>query len=225
MTAYQRWQEGFARLKLSERRLIFIATAVLFPYLSVLFLLEPGWQQLQQQQRQLRQAVDQFQALEQQSSQLLERLQLDPNQQIKAQLADEQQRQADLSLQIRQLTGRYVGPEQMLTLLRDVLQQSPGVQLLRLNSQIPQPIQLVNAAMSGNEAVAAGQSSPLLYRHLTVLVFQGDYQRLQQFLQKLEALPWQLHWRELHYQVTQHPTAELTLQLETISEQADYVRI
>ena len=221
MTRYQQWQDAFVNLKLSERRLIFIASMVLLPYLTVLFLLEPGWRQLQQLELQTRQAQAQFQALEQQSSQLLLSLQQDPNSQIKAQLATEAQRQAELSQQIRQLTGRYVGPEQMLGLLQDVLKQSHGVQLQQLSSKQPQPVQL---PASGSVTTAA-DSPPMLYRHVTELTFRGDYAHLQQFLQQLEALPWQLHWRQLDYQVLQHPQAELILQLETISEQADYLRI
>jgi MSHA biogenesis protein MshJ len=221
MTRFQQWHEAFAALKLTERRLIFIATAVLLPYLTVLFLLEPGWRQVQQLQQQLRQTKAQFQALEQQSGQLLLSLQQDPNRQIKAQLASEAQRQTELSQQIRQLTGRYVGPEQMLSLLQDVLQQSPGVQLQQLSSKQPEPVRLPVSSTATN----AADTQPMLYRHITVLTFHGDYLRLQQFLQQLEALPWQLHWRQLDYQVLQHPQAELTLQLETISEQADYLRI
>lgn len=220
MTRYQQWQETFAGLKLTERRLIFIAAAVLLPYLSLLFLLEPNWRQIQQLQQQLRQAQTQFVALEQQSSQLLLSLQQDPNRQIKAQLDAEQQRQHALSQQIRQLTGRYVGPEQMLSLLQDVLQQSSGVALLQLSSKQPEPVRL---PVTGGAAVP--EEPALLYRHVTVFTFTGDYLHLQQFLQQLEALPWQLHWRQLDYQVKQHPQAELTLQLETISEQADYLRI
>lgn len=221
MTRYQQWQEAFAGLKLTERRLIFIASAVLVPYLTILFLLEPGWRQVQQLQQQIRQAQAQFLALDQQSSQLLLSLQQDPNSQVKAQLAAETQRQAELGQQIRQLTGRYVGPEQMLSLLQDVLKQSPGVQLQQLSSKQPEPVRLP----ANGTTTTAADATPMLYRHVTMLTFRGDYPHLQQFLQQLEALPWQLHWRQLDYQVLQHPQAELTLQLETISEQADYLRI
>lgn len=235
MSGYRQWQAAFAGLKLAERRLLFIAALILLPYLFVLWLLEPSWQLLQRQQQQQQQQLAQLAALDSQNALIQQTLQQDPNQHLQQQLLSEQQARTQLSAQIRQLTGRYVAAEQMLTLLQDVLAQSPGVRLQQMSSKSAEPIQLgsppaVTAAGSANETSAAiasngTQQTALLYRHITVLTFSGDYAHLQQLLQRMEALSWQLHWRQLDYQVQQHPQAELTLQLETLSEQADYLRI
>lgn len=241
MNWYRQWQEAFANLKLAERRLLFIALLLLTPYLLLLWVLEPRWQQLQRQHQQLRQSIGQLEQLNTQSNLLQQALQQDPNELLRQQLASEQQLQQQLSADIRQLTGRYVAAEQMLALLQDVLAQSPGVRLQQLSSQTPQPILLGNTATgasasqtsvnSGQNAAnvvtapTVGSGPTLLYRHITVLTFSGDYHHLQQLLQRMEALPWQLHWRQLDYRVQQHPQAELILQLETFSEQVDYLRI
>ena len=241
MNWYRQWQEAFANLKLAERRLLFIALLILTPYLLLLWLLEPRWQQLQREHQQLRQSIGQLAQINTQSDVLQQALQQDPNEQLRQQLANEQQLQQQLSADIRHLTGRYVAAEQMLTLLQDVLAQSPGVRLQQLSSQTPQPIPLGDSAAGASADQTANNSGQndgglatappvsrgptLLYRHITVLTFSGDYQHLQQLLQRMEALPWQLHWRQLDYRVQQHPQAELILQLETFSEQADYLRI
>ncbi len=47
----------------------------------------------------------------------------------------------------------------------------------------------------------------------------------QQLLERLEQLPWQLHWRTLDYQVKDYPQAELQLELETVSEYDSYLKI
>ena len=57
-------------------------------------------------------------------------------------------------------------------------------------------------------------AAPLLYLHKTEISFSGQYAQLQRLLQQLEQLPWQLHWHQLEYKVSEHPQAELRLELE-----------
>ena len=169
--------------------------------------------------------------LQQQVDTVLQVLNTDPNTQIRTQISQSEQQRDELSQQIKQLTGRYVSPEQMLPLLQDVLKSSPGVKLLRMRSLQAEPVSLAPApqvAAPASAVATPGQSvpaAPLLYLHKTEISFSGQYAQLQRLLQQLEQLPWQLHWHQLEYKVSEHPQAELRLELETISEQADYLRI
>lgn len=233
MSRWQQLSEQYLQLQLRERRLIYLASLALLLWLGALYAVEPLWQSLQAGKQQQKQVLQQMSQLQQQVDTVLQVLNTDPNAQIRTQISQSQQQRDELSQQIKQLTGRYVSPEQMLPLLQDVLKSSPGVKLLRMRSLQAEPVSLAAAPQAGapaqaQAAAAPSQSvpaAPLLYLHKTEISFSGQYAQLQRLLQQLEQLPWQLHWHQLEYKVSEHPQAELRLELETISEQADYLRI
>ncbi|MFC0046697.1 hypothetical protein [Rheinheimera tilapiae] len=231
MSQWQQLSEQYLQLQLRERRLIYLASLVLLLWLGALYAVEPLWQSLQASKQQQKLVLQQMAQLQQQVDTVLQVLNTDPNTQIRTQISQSEQKRDELSQQIKQLTGRYVSPEQMLPLLQDVLKSSPGVKLLRMRSLQAEPVSLAPAPQVAAPATAVatpGQSvpaAPLLYLHKTEISFSGQYAQLQRLLQQLEQLPWQLHWHQLEYKVSEHPQAELRLELETISEQADYLRI
>lgn len=231
MSQWQQLSEQYLQLQLRERRLIYLASLVLLLWLGALYAVEPLWQSLQASKQQQKLVLQQMAQLQQQVDTVLQVLNTDPNTQIRSQISQSEQKRDELSQQIKQLTGRYVSPEQMLPLLQDVLKSSPGVKLLRMRSLQAEPVSLAPAPQVAAPAPAVatpGQSvpaAPLLYLHKTEISFSGQYAQLQRLLQQLEQLQWQLHWHQLEYKVSEHPQAELRLELETISEQADYLRI
>lgn len=231
MSQWQQLSEQYLQLQLRERRLIYLASLALLLWLGALYAVEPLWQSLQASKQQQKLVLQQMAQLQQQVDTVLQVLNTDPNTQIRTQISQSEQKRDELSQQIKQLTGRYVSPEQMLPLLQDVLKSSPGVKLLRMRSLQAEPVSLAPAPQVAAPAPAVatpGQSmpaAPLLYLHKTEISFSGQYAQLQRLLQQLEQLPWQLHWHRLEYKVSEHPQAELRLELETISEQADYLRI
>jgi len=235
MSQWQQLCEQYMQLQLRERRLIFFAALVMLLWVGIISVAEPLWRSLQTSQQQQKMTLGQMAQLQQQVDAVLQVLNSDPNEQVRSQISERQQQREQLNRQIKQLTGRYVSPEQMLPLLQDVLKSSPGVKLTQLHSLKPEVLQIGAAtptatptsaqANTGQANTAPATVAPQLYLHKTAIIFSGQYAQLQQLLQQLERLPWQLHWHQLEYKVSEHPQAELRLELETISEQAEYLRI
>jgi MSHA biogenesis protein MshJ len=223
-----RWQqlcEQYMQLQLRERRLIFFATLSMLLWVGTLSVAEPLWRSLQAGKQQQKLALSQMAQLQQQVDAVMQVLNSDPNEQVRSQINERQQQREQLNQQIKQLTGRYISPEQMLLLLQDVLKSSPGVKLQQMHTLTPEALHIGATVPVGASATTPAASAPQLYLHKTDIVFTGQYAQLQQLLQKLEQLPWQLHWHQLEYKVSEHPQAELRLKLETVSEQAEYLRI
>ncbi len=131
------WQQAvsaYGRLQLRERYMLLSASSLLLLWLGLLYLLEPGWQQLQQQRLQQQQLQTATAQLQRQLTEVETALQQDPDAQLKQQLASASLQQQQLTTQIRQVSGRYIAPEQMVALLQDVLLTQPQVQLLRLKT-------------------------------------------------------------------------------------------
>lgn len=215
MSRFVVWQESFARLSRRERGMVLAASCGLLTWLLVWFGLAPQQQLYQRQLQQLQANQQQLQQLTAQLQLVQQQMQQDVNQQIRLDIAEREAQQQQLVDQIRQLTGRYVSPEQMTQLLADVLGRHSQVQLISMRSNTPIRLQLPGSATSDFP----------LYRHGTVLEFRGSYAQLHDLLARLEQLPWQLHWRQLQYKVADYPQAIMQLELETVSEQADYLRI
>lgn len=233
MSQWQQLCEQYMQLQLRERRLIFFAALVMLLWVGTISVAEPLWRSLQTSKQQQKMTLGQMAQLQQQVDAVLQVLNSDPNEQVRSQISERQQQREQLNRQIKQLTGRYVSPEQMLPLLQDVLKSSPGVKLTQLRSLKPEVLKIGAATSTPNSApapvtqanTAPAAATPQLYLHKTEIIFSGQYAQLQQLLQQLERLPWQLHWHQLEYKVSEHPQAELRLELETISEQAEYLRI
>ena len=49
----------------------------------------------------------------------------------------------------------------------------------------------------------------------------GDYFSLMRFLKAIEALPWQLYWDEMFYQVADYPTANVQITFHAMSKKDD----
>ena len=150
-TPWQQAMTAYARLQLRERYMVLFASSLLLVWFGLLFLLEPAWRQLQQmrlEQQQLQTATSQ---LQRQLSEVETALQQDPNAQLNQQLADASVAEQQLSQQIRQVSGRYIAPEQMVALLQDVLAKQPQVQLIRLENLPAQVLLLPGAEPSSTQ--------------------------------------------------------------------------
>lgn len=223
------WRQSakrFLNFKERERKLIFYTSQVMIAWLGFVLVIEPLMLKATQLTKQNQQTQQQITQLQQQSALIQRALSVDINQEIQSQIQAQQQVQSELTQRIQQLTGSYISAQQMLDLLQDLLVKMPKVQLVALENLPVKPIQL-QAMTQGQtpEKTASALDQPLLFKHTTQLVFRGDFNGLQQLLGQLQQLSWQLHWVKLQYKVLEYPQAELQLELETVSESANYVQI
>lgn len=216
MTQWQQLSERFTQLQQREKWLIVATVMCLTLWLAFNYLLEPTWQTLQKQQQQQRQLQQQLADFQQQSVQFKAQLGVDQDAGYRQKISLLQQQQQQLNTQIRQSASHFIGAEQMLSLLQNMLKSSDGVQVKSLTSAPAEPVKL-----QGQTA----EDSALLYQHKLTLVLTGSYANLYQVLTRMEQLPWLINWAGLQYKVAQYPTGELSLQLITVSEHEDIIRL
>lgn len=220
MSSWQQYSERFLKLQLRERYLIGYGSALLLLWLGALYLVQPLWQMHVQLKQQNRSSLQQIVGLQQQIDEVQKALSVNPDQQLQQNIDSMLMTEQQLLDQIRSVTGRYISGEQMVQLLQDVLNQQQNIRLIALENLPAKAVMLPGVTTEQTPG-----AKPLLYRHGTKLTFAGHYAGLQQLLERLEQLPWQLHWRTLDYQVKDYPQAELQLELETVSEYDSYLKI
>lgn len=147
---------------------------------------------------------------------LQQELNTDPNAGRKAELAAlnvERERQDE---QLRQFSSVLVRPEEMNGLLERLLMKNGGLRLVSLKTLAPQSV------LEHGEASKESDGKPLersfdLYRHGVEIRLEGSYGQIQAYLAQLEKLQHRLLWGQLSYRVIEHPKAELTLTVYTLS--------
>ena len=114
-------------------------------------------------------------------------------------------------------TLRVISPRQMVTVLRDVLDDASGLSLMALRNLGSEPV------LQGTDT--AGDAAPRVFRHRVELVVRGDYFSLLGYLERLEGLEWQFQWDALTVETVDYPQAEVRLSLSTLSLAEDWVGV
>ena len=114
-----------------------------------------------------------------------------------------------LNAQIQEQMGGLLAPEQAVEVLKQVLEQEQGLSLVEVNAGSRS---LSGAELPGEEEVAGIG----INRYQMQLRFEGSYLATLRYLQALESLPWKFFWEGVDYEVTDHPTARITIDLYTL---------
>ena len=149
------------------------------------------------------------------------------NEQLRALREQRDQLIADIKVietQAGELLDKFIGPEEVPHLLEDLLQKQSGLSLISLKT-----LKSEKLSVTLQDADVVGENVPLqtkvIYRHPFQLTFQGEYFAVLNYLQALEQGEWEIAWRELSYVVEDYPLASITLQIETLSEDSEWVGV
>lgn len=115
---------------------------------------------------------------------------------------------------------RFVAPERMPELLKDVIRDHDGLQLKSMSSLPVETIVIERA-----EDADPDMPEPIIYRHPLRLEFEGNYFEVLAYLAELENGDWKFGWRTLSYVVEDYPTAVVTLELETLSRNRSWIGV
>ena len=162
--------------------------------------------------------------------------------QQQAELASWRQRVRAGDATLRRHEDTLVGPDQMVSLLEQLLARQGQVRVRAMRSL--GRVDLLNPGAPGaaaalapdkapGSATAAGAAAattaasavPTLYRHGVELVLEGGFADLLQYLRAMEALPQRVLWGSVSLKVEQHPKSVLTLRVYTISRDRHWLEI
>ena len=116
-------------------------------------------------------------------------------------------------------TEDLIPPAEMTRVLKQMLLRQAGLRLVRLESL---PVEPLFETPEGIEVDSEGDD---LFKHGVVIEVLGDYASTVLYLQALETLPRRFFWESLDYEVTEYPTARVTLTLRSLSTQEGVVGV
>jgi MSHA biogenesis protein MshJ len=125
-----------------------------------------------------------------------------------------------------------VPPQAIVSVLEELLEATPGLRLVRLESEPPHRIGAPDPSMgeanpngSPPESEQSVAGLETLYRHGVRLEIEGDFRSTLDYLERVEQSEWHLMWDSLDYRVEAYPTAIITIDFHTISHSEDWIGV
>lgn len=212
----RQFDERVGAMSLRERVMVFAAVFVVAFALVQTLLIDRVNQRAQSADARLQAAATALQAIEMQRGPQANLAARDPDQAAREALAAQEAQLARLNAELEARGRALVAPERMHAVLKDVVRGQGGVRIVGFKTLAPQPVSLAE----GGEA-----SLPGFYRHGFEVVVNGSYADLVAYLERLEALPWNLSWVEARLDAATRPDLKLTLIVHTLSLEATWLRV
>ena len=126
-----------------------------------------------------------------------------------------------LAARLQVMEGSLVPPQQMSTMLEDMIGARTGLRLLSLKTLPVAPV-LEKKADAVNKTAANSAAKPEgplagLFRHGIEIKLEGSYAELTAYLERLEQSKMKLLWSNVSLSAEKHPTLVLTLTVYTLS--------
>ncbi len=216
--------DGFS---LRERVLVFGAAAFLVVSLIQALVLDPLLVKQKNLSAQVVQQQEKIKEVQAQLQAILQAQQADANSPQRTRIRELRQHIAEGDAYLKSRRDKLVPPEKMAQLLEQVLNKNGRLQLVALETL---PVSLLiepsgDAASQVVEAASMDSSEKQIYKHGVKITVRGSYADLLQYLTALEKLPSQMFWGVAKLDVVQHPTAELSLTLYTLSLDKTWLQV
>lgn len=223
--------QRFLTLSQRERVLTLLAIAVVIIFAGYVLFIEPITDKNTQIRQDIAAKTTQLQAQQRQLRRLQEELKADPDQLLAA-------RSTRLTAQLDKLDHKFatelrdlVPARQMPMMLKTVLARAKGLRLIEMKS-IP-PVDILFATeqaephnqLSTSSQQSSAQEAAKLYQHGVLLVLEGDYFAVQNYLSALESLDWRFYWQRFDYRVQNHPNARVEIELFTLSTNKAFIGV
>lgn len=204
-----------------ERLLLAVSFLAVLILLWYVLLIEPMVMHRQALETQISSAVATVAALDQQAATMVAGAAQDPdanNRQQKVMLEEDIDR---LDERLELLTGELISPQQMVTVLEEMLTRRRQLNLTRLENLPSEPLLEQPAVDSQVEKVRQRN----LYRHRVRIELTGSYLDALAYLRSLEQLPRKVYWQDLALSVEEYPQTKITVTVYTLSLKEDWIGV
>jgi MSHA biogenesis protein MshJ len=233
---YSGWINALA---LRERAMVFIALVVVVVASFDALVLEPQFARGNELSQQMEHDQAQSIQMRAQIEALVAAYAHDPDVQKRKQVEALLQKTNQMRRQLQDVQKGLVAPDKMATMLQDILRQNGKLHLVALHT-LPVAdlldsekkdddksgtanVQKKTDAKADAKNMSAG--SNLVYKHGVEMAIEGNYLDLLDYMQALEAMPWQLFWSRAKLDADDSGKLTLTLTLYTLSLDKDWLTI
>lgn len=225
MTSFQssvndfcRWLDGRPP---RERLVLAVSLLIVLALLWHVLLIEPLVKQRQGLDSQIDSSVALVAALDQEATVVVAGAAQDPDAENRRQKVVLEAEIGQLDERLASLTGELISPQQMVTVLEEMLTRRRQLSLTRLENLPSEPLLERPTVDAKVEKVRQRN----LYRHPLRIELTGSYLEALAYLQSLEQLPRKVYWKDLALSVEEHPQTKITVTVYTLSLKEDWIGV
>ena len=213
---WQRYAQRIDAASLRERLMMFAAAALVLVTVLQSALIEPQLRERQRLTALQAQREAESAKLQAEFQKLALARRQDPNIEARKRLETLREELVKLNASIVEQQKKFTAPDQMRTVLEDMLVRNRRLRLVDLKTL---PTTTLSGARVQNAAgkPAAGGTERLIYRHGLEITLSGAYLDMLTYLAEIEKLPTQIYWGSMEFSVSEYPTATLKLVVYTVS--------
>jgi len=216
-------------LSLRERGMVFGAAIAVLVFAGHTFVLAPQDAKQAVLRAQIEQQQAAIAAIDGDITARVEASRIDPDAQARARLNTMQQEMGQLGSELLALEHGLVPPERMGPLVDGILRANGRLKLVSMRTLLAEPLAAPGAVAAPEAAPgavpAAGGDVPLLYRHGVEVTVRGNYLDMVDYMNTLDAMPTRMFWGRAELDVETYPTARLTLTLNTLSLDRQWMKL
>jgi MSHA biogenesis protein MshJ len=213
---WQHYSARFLAMSARERLMVGAVTLVSIVYLASIMWLTPTFERAQKYSQQSTARAEELTDLDGQMKTLSEHLESDPNTALRRELDSLERQISSVEERLRPYGSAMVNPTHTVTLLKELIQKTPGVRLSGFNN-------LPAVGLLASQQPEAKRGEPVkifendVYKHGFEIKLRGNYLALLTYLRMLEAQPERLFWHRAKLEVLTYPESEVTLVVYTLS--------
>lgn len=200
-------------LSLRERVMVFAAAVAVLGMIWHMLLMQPFVERRQTAQESRTAVLEEVVRLNQSLAAAHTQRFEDPLDVLREERAALRESVDELDARLRKLTIGLIAPEQMPSVLRELLRAEADVRLLGMESLPAEPLLADDGSETG------------LYRHGLRLELEGGFLAILAYLQRLESMPWRLIWSKLHLRSEEAPRNRATLTVHSLSTQEAWLGV
>ena len=208
-------------LKFNERVLVLGASILVVGGAWSEFLMTPLELERRVFANQIAQNESKLAELDAEALRIVEVSKRDPNEPLRKQIQQTNTQIKGLEAKIRELAGQLIDPQEMAQVLRRVLENTHGLEFVSLVGLGAQP--LLETSKEAPKRKANGARTA--FRHGFHVRFTGSYLDTITYMRALELLPWKFFWEAVDIKVQDHPTADSSIVVYTLSLDRSWIGV
>ncbi len=209
-------EEKFSVLSTRERTLTIVSGLLLILFGGYVWFVEPTQLDIEALMKRVERQKTDLGSLEAQINSIEVELSQDPNEPLRKSMKQLQASIEKVDVSLREQTVDLIPSNKMPEVLEKILSQSSKLKVLKMNS-IP-PVRMMDINSTGGENVN-------LFQHGVLLVLEGEYMDILNYLEEIEDLEWRFYWKRFDYLVGEYPVAKAEIELYTLSTNKAFIGV
>jgi len=213
---YRDLHKKFLSFSERERVLVLLSGLFLILFGGYVWQVEPVQIEITKLTRDVQRQKSELGRLDSQILQVEADLTQDPNAPLHQSLTKLNGELVEVDLKLREQTVDLIPANKMPEVLERVLSKSKKLTVIEMKSIAP--IRMMDINADSGEQVN-------LFQHGLLLVVEGDFFSIQNYLEEIEQLEWRFYWKRFDYLVQEFPTAKVEIELYTLSTSRAFIGV